>query len=282
MKSAIVHIAFLLTLVGTLNSFGQNANDFSSRLAYQVALIQESKTADDIYIIKSRIDKLSQEARTYSEKKQIIDASLLMSDKFASYSHFKSGALVYLNYLELNEQLHKIEVQMVKDSIQSFRSVSPSETASVTDESLSDRSEVNADQTVSNSDASNSSNSLEGNSSSESSSGSNLKWVIGLTIVVVLMLFVFWGQRKKIASVKTLLEQEQSDLKRLFRISANVSMLSGAIRYAREFSSHCAVVLSDLIEITNQNKRDSKVDSSKASQAVSVFKRISNGENKSL
>ena len=57
MKSAIIYIAILLTLLRPIISIGQNSSDLPSRIAYQCALITESKTADDIYIIKSRIDK---------------------------------------------------------------------------------------------------------------------------------------------------------------------------------------------------------------------------------
>jgi hypothetical protein len=81
--------------------------------------------------------------------------------------------------------------------------------------------------------------------------------------------------------MKSELVKDKAELKDLFRISSNVSMLSGAIRYAREFSAHCALVLKDLIEITNQNN-ESTADSTKAKKAVDVFKRISSGDNKAL
>ena len=282
MKSLIGHIAFSLAFFGCFVSLGQGSNDLSSRVAYQVALVQESKTADDIYIIKSRIDKLSKESRTYDEKKQIRDAYLSISDKFAFYSHYKSGALVYFTYLDINDQLHQFQMRTINDSIQSLRNTNTSGVnLSSTDANGSDNNAVDSDQIESVSQESNRKN-ITLVSSNDSSSGLNLKLVLGLSFFVVLMLFFFMRQRKKLASVKASLEKDQSELKHLFRISANVSMLSGAIRYAREFSAHCAAVLSDLIEITNQNKSDSKVDSSKASQAINVFKRISNGENRPL
>lgn len=283
MKSVIGHIAFLLIFLGSYVSLGQNASDLSSRVAYQVALVQESKSADDIYIIKSRIDKLAQESRTYLEKKQIRDAYLLMSDKFTFYSHFKSGALVYFIYMDLIDQMHQLEIQAVKDSIQSLRNLnssggdlskSPPSKSSADDENVIQ--DESSDEVISNSSSS------DGNSSGVSDSGLNIKLVLGLTIIVIVILFIFWVLRKKITAVRDSLIKEQSDLKHLFRISANVSMLSGAIRYAREFSAHCAVVLNDLIEITKQNKTESKIDSSDASKAVSVFKRISSGENRSI
>lgn len=282
MKSLIGHISFLLAFSRCFVSLGQGSTDLSSRVAYQVALVQESKTADDIYLIKSRIDKLSQESKTYNEKKQIRDAYLLISDKFAFYSHFKSGALVYFSYLELNDELHQLQMKTVNDSIQTLRNTNATGVnLSSNGANDSDNDGGDSDKIKASTDESNSKGSTL-ISSKDSSSGLNLKLVLGITVAVVLMIFVFLGQRKKIAIVKSSLEKDQSEIKHLFRISSNVSMLSGAIRYAREFSAHCAAVLSDLIEITNQNKSDSKVDSSKASQAINVFKRISNGENRPL
>ena len=176
-----------------------------------------------------------------------------------------------------------MEVQLINDSIQSFRNkIANGGNILVDDENLSESSDLNVAPTDSTSELLHSSDSSEGISNIESSAGSNIKWVLGLLCLILLMFFVFMRQRKKIALVKSSLEKEQSDLKHLFRISANVSMLSGAIRYAREFSAHCAAVLIDLVEMTNQNKRDAKVDSSKANQAINVFKRISSGEDRSL
>jgi len=128
MKTLKSHIVLLISLCGTLCSYGQNSNDLSTKVGYQVSLLQESKTADDVYIIKSRIDKLSLEAKLLGDKIKIRDSYLIMSDKFAFFNHFKSGVLVYFNYLEIDKEIHQNIVKSLKDSIQNLANnrISPS------------------------------------------------------------------------------------------------------------------------------------------------------------
>lgn len=282
MRILKLNIAVLILFFGVFSSYGQNAIDFSARLNYQVALMQESKTADDVYIIKSRIDKLSQEANTLSDKRKILDAYLKMSDRFAFFNHFKSGVLVYFNCLEIEKELHQINFKAFSDSIQFFSGgkLTQNRYSGIKSQSPdgNDKKEVEAEY---NSGGPNKGLESESSAISGSSNSSNVKWIIALALVILIMIFVFIGQRKKVSDVRAELDKDKTELKNLFRISANVSMLSGAIRYAREFSAHCAVVLKDLIEITNTNT-ESKADSTKASQAVDVFKRISSGDKKAL
>jgi len=272
MRTLKSHIVLLILLCGTLCSYGQNSNDLSTKIGYQVSLLQESKTADDVYIIKSRIDKLSLEAKLLGDKLKIRDAYLIMSDKFAFFNHFKSGVLVYFNYLEIDKEIHQKSVKSLKDSIQNIANnqISPINNQQANNQSV----ESNA--------VDYSKESATDNAMVSKSSGSfDVKWLFALVLVSVIMLIIFIGQRKKVLAMKSELVKDKAELKDLFRISSNVSMLSGAIRYAREFSAHCALVLKDLIEITNHNN-ESNADSTKANKAVDVFKRISSGDNKAL
>ncbi|MFM7054888.1 MAG: hypothetical protein ACKOX7_09105 [Bacteroidota bacterium] len=272
MKWFKLHISVLILFFGVELCYGQNNNEFYTNLNFQEALLQESKTADDVYIIKSRIDKLSQEAKTLGEKTKVRDAYLLMSDKFAMFNHFKSGVLVYFNYLEIDKQIHQIEVQNLNDSIRLHTNNQISQSGNEDVKVQPDEAEfvgAGEDKVSESVDIPDSSRSFE------------IKWVMASVVVIIIMLIVFLGQRKKITAVNSELLNDKAELKKLFRISANVSMLSGAIRYAREFSAHCSLVLNDLIEITNNNK-ETATDSTKASQAVEVFKRVGSGDNKAL
>jgi hypothetical protein len=109
----------------------------------------------------------------------------------------------------------------------------------------------------------------------------NTIWIVVLISLVIIFGVMTFSQRKRISKLNLALSSEQTEVKRLFRISATVSMISGVIRYAREFSSHCAEVLIDMVETIkseNSSKNNSEnPNTAPADEAISIFKKISSG-----
>lgn len=270
MKQRSIGLLVLLLLAGKWITWGQSATDLTSRISKQSQLMSESKTADDIYTVKTRIDKMAEETVTSSSQAaKIRDAYLLMSDKLAEYSHYKSGCLVYFSYLSWEDRYHQLLLQEVRDSLgagpqsapttepvqeEVETSVVPNDT--VVKETGSDVEETNVAE-----------NPIQDPQSDYTT------WLVVMAVLVVFFGLLFLRQRKTVSLLKNDLENEQKEVRRLFRISSGVSMLSGVIRYAKEFSLHCADVLSDLVDMSRDENMD--VDFSKPKEAIDVFKRIS-------
>ena len=277
MKRILISLVCFLTIGGEWFVIAQTTNDLVSRVDKQRQLMMESKSADDIYTVKSRIDKMAEESINSSvEAAKIRDAYLLISDKLAEYSHFKSGCLVYFNYLSWLDRSH----QMLKKEIQDSLGSGPSNL--VAQEPVMEEVETTVvpnDTVVKDSSDQNAMNATP--ALQDQNDGKDYtKWMIALAVLVIVFTLVFLGQRKKVSLLQADLANDQKEVRRLFRISSGVSMLSGVIRYAREFSMHCAEVLSDLIEMSGHEKQDSNSDLSSPKEAVDVFKRISTGDSK--
>lgn len=277
MKRLIIYVTCILSFGGEWNVFAQSPNDFETRIDKQRQLMMESKTADDIYTVKARIDKMSEEPINSSKQAgKIRDAYLLISDKLAEYSHYKSGCLVYFNYLSWDDRSHQLLKKEILDSL--GNGPATTETQVTAKEEL-EATVVPNDTVVK--DSSDQTGMVSTPVAQNRGEGTDYtKWIIALAVLVVLFTIVFLSQRKKVSSLKSDLANDQKEVRRLFRISSGVSMLSGVIRYAREFSMHCAEVLSDLIEMSRHDNQDSNSELSKPKEAVEVFKRISNGDAK--
>jgi hypothetical protein len=274
----ILNLVFFFSVGAAALVHAQSTGDIESRIGKQSQLMLESKTADDIYTVKARIDKIADEAISTSKQSGIVrDAYLLMSEKLAEYSHYKSGSLVYFSYLEWQEKTHQLLKKEIQDSL------GPNAAATIQQPPPVEEIEtivVPADTVVKDSSEANLTSSSTDIKSDSDAGGNHMTSMIILAVLLVAFTIVFISQRKKVSILKSELSNDQKEVRRLFRISTGVSMLSGVIRYAREFSLHCANVLADLIDLSKHDQQDAAGDLSKPNEAVEVFKRISNGEEK--
>lgn len=278
MRTYLSHIGLTWLLwIGIATAVSaQSDSDLVSRISKQVQLMRESKTADDIYTVRTRLENMAETApKDLATIKSFRDAYLVMADKLAAYDHYKSGCNAYFKYLELEESYHNNYMAALRDSIGSDKNPAPApkviepepikeELVVPTDTIVNDSTIIaNQDQPVSNGTGSGSANTV---------------WIVLLTTLIIGFGIMTFSQRKRLSKLMVALVGDQSEVKRLFRISATVSMISGVIRYAREFSAHCADVLSDMVESMKGDDKSGKTDEksfSPAQDAISVFRKIS-------
>ncbi|MFN5325292.1 MAG: hypothetical protein ACK5C5_10265 [Bacteroidota bacterium] len=280
MKLFNKHILLLLILaLFTFLAKGQANEDNFTRLSKQIQLIQESKTADDIYVIKQRIEKFPLDMSSdVNFIRKVRDSYLMMADKLASYDHYKSGCVVYFKYLELEQLLHSVTIKLLQDSL--------STTSQSQDESFASE-KANAEEIMIQKDTvvEETSEKIPVGNSVASEKQDYTIWIISLSLIALVFAAIGFGQRKSYRRMSAKLQESQSEVKRLFRISATVSMISGVIRYAREFSAHCSGILNEMIEASQSKFEKGKSipenELESAKEAVMIFDRISSGGKKS-
>lgn len=281
MNRMLAHIKLTWIILLSLHAIaqGQGSVDFKSKISNQVQLMRESKTADDIYTVRTRLENLSETApKDLETTRAFRDAYLVMSEKLAAYDHYKSGCVAYFRYLELEDAYHAKYMAALRDSAGSISApVATSKSEPKEPEPVKDELVVPTDTVVSDSiDVAN-----QTSVTTSDDSGSNTIWIIILITLVIIFGALTFSQRKRLSRLNVALSGEQSEVKRLFRISATVSMISGVIRYAREFSAHCADVLMDMVDTMKGEEKTGKPIDDKtiapAEEAISVFKKISSG-----
>ncbi|MFM7079140.1 MAG: hypothetical protein ACKOYC_05055 [Bacteroidota bacterium] len=202
-----------------------------------------------------------------------------MADRLATHDHYKSGCNAYFKYLELEESYHAKYMIALRDSAGTNLAPNPNpEPKPVVKEPepVKDEMVVPTDTVVSDSSdiAAQSTGPVAGKSD-------NTVWIVMLLGLVIVFGVLTFSQRKRMSKLNVALTSEQSEVKRLFRISATVSMISGVIRYAREFSAHCADVLTDMVDTMKSESPSKNIADNQsiapAEEAISVFKKISSG-----
>lgn len=283
MKQTFTHIvlAIAFAIIPIWNINAQSDVDLSTKVSKQIQLMRESKSADDIYTVRTRIENLAESAPKDVKTLGLFrEAYLVMADRLATHDHYKSGCNAYFKYLELEEAYHEKFMVALRDSAGTNITPNPTpETKPVVKEPeqpVQEEMVVPSDTVVSDS----SDMASQGNSLSAEKSDNTL-WIVILISLVIIFSVMTFSQRKRISKLNLALSSEQTEVKRLFRISATVSMISGVIRYAREFSSHCADVLMDMVDsLKSENQSNNTSDNQNtgpADEAISIFKKISSG-----
>ncbi len=273
-----IRLTWLIWIATATVVSAQSDADLVSRISKQVQLMRESKTADDIYTVRTRLENMAETApNDLATIKSFRDAYLVMADKLAAYDHYKSGCNAYFKYLELEESYHNKYMVALRDSIGNGKTPSPSPTPKVIEPKPVKEELVVPTDTIVN-DSMTTANQAQPVSNGSGSGGANTVWIVLLTTLIIGFGIMTFSQRKRLSKLTVALVGDQSEVKRLFRISATVSMISGVIRYAREFSAHCADVLSDMVEAIKGDGHSGKTDEksiSPAQEAISVFRKIS-------
>jgi hypothetical protein len=285
MKQTLTHIvlaiAFAIIPIWSLNA--QADVDLATKVSKQIQLMRESKSADDIYTVRTRIENLAESAPKDVKTLGLFrDAYLVMADRLASHDHYKSGCNAYFKYLELEESYHAKYMVALRDSagtnITPNPTPEPKPVVKEPEQPAQEEMVVPSDTVVSDSLDMASQGSGSGTEKSD-----NTVWIVILISLVIAFGVMTFSQRKRISKLNLALSSEQTEVKRLFRISATVSMISGVIRYAREFSSHCADVLMEMVDtMKSENQSNSTSDienTAPADEAISIFKKISSGGN---
>jgi hypothetical protein len=268
MKQTFTHIvlAIAFAIIPIWNTNAQSDVDLATKVSKQIQLMRESKSADDIYTVRTRIENLAESAPKDVRTLGLFrEAYLVMADRLATHDHYKSGCNAYFKYLELEESYHAKYMVALRDSagtnITPNPTPEPKPVVKEPEQPAQEEMVVPSDTVVSDSLDMASQGSGSGTEKSDN------------TV----------SQRKRISKLNLALSSEQTEVKRLFRISATVSMISGVIRYAREFSSHCADVLMEMVDtMKSENQSNSTSDienTAPADEAISIFKKISSGGN---
>ncbi|MEY3343461.1 MAG: hypothetical protein RL090_1145 [Bacteroidota bacterium] len=282
MKQTFTHIvlAIAFAIIPIWNTNAQSDVDLATKVSKQIQLMRESKSADDIYTVRTRIENLAESAPKDVRTLGIFrEAYLVMADRLATHDHYKSGCNAYFKYLELEEAYHEKYMVALRDSAGTNTTPNPTPEPQPV---VKDKEPVQEDMVIpSDTVVSDSSDLASQGSGPVAEESDNTIWIVVLISLVIIFGVMTFSQRKRISKLNLALSSEQTEVKRLFRISATVSMISGVIRYAREFSSHCAEVLIDMVETIkseNSSKNNSENhNTAPADEAISIFKKISSG-----